>query len=145
MIAAADRKDLVERFYSAFTSQDLDGFVATLHPEVELQTARGPLEGRDEARRWATKNASGGLEQHVMLEDVRAGEDGAHAVALIRKQWWWRESDEVAHDEPEAALFTFRDGLICRWQPFEDRGEALDLLAELAGDRGRAGTDGATG
>ena len=122
---------LVRRFYEAFNSEDLDGLVATLHPAVELQTARGPREGREEARAWATRNPGGGLHQRLVLEEIREDDHGAHAIALIRKQWWWRESDEVAHDEPEAALFTFRDGLIARWQPFGDRDEALDLFAAL--------------
>jgi ketosteroid isomerase-like protein len=119
---------LVERFYTAFTGQDLDAFVATLHPAVELETARGPRQGRDAARRWARKEPGGGLDQRIVLEEVRRDHCGAHAVALIRKQWWWREAEEVAYDEPEAALFTFRDGLIARWRPFEDRDEALALL-----------------
>jgi ketosteroid isomerase-like protein len=128
--------ELVHRFYESFNAEDVDGLVAVLHPKVELQTARGLREGRDEARAWATRNPGGGLEQRLVLEEVREDGHGAHAVALIRKQWWWRESDEVAHDELEAALFTFRDGLIARWQPFEDRGEALDLLADLDRERG---------
>lgn len=127
--------ELVERFYAAFNGQDLGPFVATLHPQVELRTRRGPREGRDEARQWATMNPAGGLGQRIVVEEVRADERGAHAVALIRKQWWWRDSEEVAHDEPEAALFTFRDGLIARWQPFEDRREALALLDQLAEPR----------
>ena len=134
-VDGASPGELVDRFYATFNAQRIDDFVATLHPEVELQTRRGLREGREEAGRWATKDPRGGLEQQVVLEDVRSAGDGAHAVALIRKQWWWRGTDEVAHDEPEAALFTFRDGLIARWQPFEDRSEALDLLAELAARR----------
>jgi ketosteroid isomerase-like protein len=122
--------ELVERFYAAFNAEDLDAFAAVLHPHVELQTARGLREGRDEARRWATRNPAGGLEQRIVLEEVREGDRGAHALALIRKQWSWRETEEIAHDQPEAALFTFRDGLVARWQPFADRGEALALFAE---------------
>lgn len=137
--------ELVERFYAAFNDQDLDGFAAALHPQVELQTARGLRVGREEAREWARRNPGGGLEQRIVLEEVQAEERGAHAVALIRKQWWWHEAEAhggsgpdaghdrpmPAHDEPEAALFTFRDGLIARWQPFSDRAEALALLERL--------------
>lgn len=128
-------RELVDRFYAAFNDQDLDAFVATLHPEVELQTARGPREGREEARSWATKNPAGGLDQRIVLEAVREDDRATHAVALIRKQWWWRESEEAADDEPEAALFTFSDGLIARWQPFSDRDEALALLDQLSTER----------
>jgi hypothetical protein len=129
-----NRVEVVERFYDSFNAQRLDDFVDTLHPEVELQTARGLREGREEAREWATKNPAGGLEQRIVIEDVRTDEGGAHAVALIRRQWWWRrevhdhpshDGSGPAHEEPLAALFTFRGGLIARWQPFEDRAEAL--------------------
>ncbi len=118
-----EQTELVRRFYEAFRSQDLDAFVATLHPDVELQTARGLRIGRDEARGWATRNPDGGLEQRHVVVGFR--EQADHVVALIRKQWWWAESEELAEDAEEAALFTFRDGLIARWQPFRHRAEAL--------------------
>ena len=122
--------EVVWRFYESFNSQDLDAFVATLHPDAELQTARGVRFGRDEARDWATKTPVGSLDQRLVLEAVR--ERGSHAVALYRKQWWWRETERMAREDPMAALFTFEDGLICRWQPYEDPAEALALLDELA-------------
>jgi ketosteroid isomerase-like protein len=121
----ADHRGVVRRFYEAFNDQDLDAFVATLHPEVELQTARGLREGREEARAWATKLTHGGLDQRLVLEDVVGDPDGRRLVALYRKQWWWREDEEHAHEDAMGALFTFRGGLIARWQPFEDRDEAL--------------------
>jgi len=132
MSAADERAALVRRFYESFNTQDLDAFVAGLHPEVELQTQRGPREGRDEARSWATKARHGALDQRLVLEDVVSDGRGTHVVALYRKQWWWRRSDEFAHEDEMAALFTFRAGLIARWQPFTDRAEALRLLDELA-------------
>ncbi|MGH2950671.1 MAG: nuclear transport factor 2 family protein [Solirubrobacterales bacterium] len=122
--------ELVRLFYRAFNAQDLANFVATLHPEVELQTARGLRCGHDEAREWATKSPAGGLDQRLVVEELR--ERGNHVVALYRKQWWWRESEKLARDDEMAALFTFDDGLISRWQPFEDRAEAVTLLDELA-------------
>jgi ketosteroid isomerase-like protein len=115
--------DLVRRFYEAFMAQDLDAVVDTLHPHVELQTPRGLRIGRSEARAWATRNPAGDLEQRYVIEDLI--EHHNHVVALVRKQWWWKGTDELAHDEAAAALFTFQDGLISRWQPFTDRGEAL--------------------
>jgi ketosteroid isomerase-like protein len=111
------------RFYEAFMAQDLDAFVEILHPRVELQTARGLVMGRDEARQWATRNPHGHLEQRYVIEELR--EHHNHVVALVRKQWWWQETNELADDEETAGLFTFMDGLISRWQPFTDRAEAL--------------------
>jgi ketosteroid isomerase-like protein len=122
---------LVREFYDAFNAQDLDRFVAVLHPDVELQTARGPREGREEARAWATKDPGGGLEQTMVLDEVIKDSRGTHALAVYHKQWHWRESAELARADQMAALFTFRDGLIGRWQPFEDPDEARALLARL--------------
>jgi len=115
---------MVRRFYEAFHAQDLDAFVATLHPHVELQTARGLRIGLLEARSWATRNPAGGLEQRYVIEELL--EQRNHVVALVRQQWWWAETDELAEDNETAALFTFEDGLISRWQPFTDRAKALD-------------------
>ena len=120
-----DHREIVRRFYEAFNDQDLDAFVATLHPEVELQTARGLREGREEARIWATKNPEGGLEQRLVLEEVVGEPDGTRLVGLYLKQWWWREDEKHAREDEMGALFTFRDGLIARWQPYEDRDQAL--------------------
>jgi ketosteroid isomerase-like protein len=121
--ARANQTDLVRRFYEGFMAQDLDAFVETLHPHVELQTARGLRIGLLEARAWATRNPAGDLEQRFVVEELL--EYHNHVVALIRKQWWWKGSEELAHDEHSAALFTFEDGLIVRWQPFIAREDAL--------------------
>ncbi len=115
--------ELVRRFYSSFNAEDLDEFVATLHPHVELQTARGLQIGHKEAREWATRNPAGGLHQHYVVEQLIEHRD--HVVALVRKQWFWKEDRELADDQETAALFTLEDGLIARWQPYTDRTEAL--------------------
>jgi hypothetical protein len=115
----------VRRFYEAFNSEDLDGFVDTLHPHVELQTARGLRIGLAEARSWATRNPAGDLRQRYVVEELL--EHANHVVALVRKQWCWKETDDVAEEEETAALFTFDGRLISRWQPFTDRGEALSV------------------
>ena len=119
----SEQTEAVKRFYEAFNAHELDAFVATLSENVELQTARGLRIGRTEARAWATRNPVGGLEQRLVVGELREHTD--HVVALIRKQWWWAESDELAEDEEIAALFTFSNGLIARWQPFTDRDQAL--------------------
>ena len=113
----------MRRFYEAFHGQDLEAFVQTLDPHVELQTARGLRIGLAEARSWATRNPAGGLEQRFVIEELR--EDRNHVVAFVRQQWWWAETNEMAEEDEAAAMFTFKEGLIARWQPFTDRGEAL--------------------
>jgi hypothetical protein len=115
--------ELIRRFYEAFNAEDLDALVATLHPGVELVTARGPRFGHEGARVWASREPGGELEQRVVLEGIR--EHGDRAVALIRRQWWWRGEDKLADEEELGALFEFRDGLIGRVVCSEDRAAAL--------------------
>jgi ketosteroid isomerase-like protein len=118
-----DQTEQVRRFYEAFASQDLDAFVDTLDPHVELQTARGLRIGLAEARAWATRTPTGELHQRLVLEEMR--EHRNHVVAFVRQQWWWHRTEEMAEDREVAAMFTFKDGLIARWQPFTDREQAL--------------------
>jgi ketosteroid isomerase-like protein len=120
---SSTQTDLVRRFYEAFNAEDLDGFVDTLHPHVELQTARGLRIGLAEARAWATRNPTGDLRQRYVVEDLI--EEGNHMVALVRKQWRWTETEALAEEQETAALFTFEGGSIARWQPFTERAEAL--------------------
>lgn len=116
-------EELIRRFYEAFNDEDLEALVATLHPDVELITARGPRYGHDGARVWASRQPGGELEQRVVLEGVREREN--RAVALIRRQWCWRGKAKPADDEELGALFEFRDGLIGRVVTGEDRAAAL--------------------
>ena len=113
----------MRRFYEAFNAEDLDAFVAVLHPDVELHAARGIKRGREQARGWATRVPEGELHQRIVLEDVIG--DGDTAVALSRRQWLWKGDGRLAADDEMAALFRFRDGLIACWRPFDDRAEAV--------------------
>jgi hypothetical protein len=114
----------IAAFVDAFNDEDLDAFTRTLAPMVEIQTRRGLVRGIDEARDWATRTPSGELHQRLVLDGVRA--DGHPAVALVRREWFWERSRKVALEEELGVLVTIDgDGLICRWQPFGDRDQAL--------------------
>ena len=126
--------ELARKFIDAFNGRDLDAFVETLHPDVEIHGMRGTRRGREEAREWATR-PRGGVQQRIVVEEMR--EEGERVCALIVREWWWDEEEEVDADGPAASdemawLFSFEDGLIREWRHFEDRGEAL---AELEGAR----------
>ena len=114
---------LIERFVDAFNDEDLDALADLLDPHAEIQTARGLVIGREEARDWARRSPDGHLHQRLELEEVH---DAGHpTVAILKRQWRWKESDELADEEQVAVLVSFKDGRIARWQPFEDRAEAL--------------------
>lgn len=109
---------LVRAFIDAFNQQDLEGLVATLHPDVEIIAARGSRFGSDEAREWATRKP-GGLQQCQTIDELI--ECGGKVLALNRRQWYWDGTEDLAGEDEMAYVFTFRDGLIARWEPFEDR------------------------
>jgi ketosteroid isomerase-like protein len=116
-------------FIDAFNARDIDAFAGTLHPEVELHTGRGLRIGIEAARDWATRTP-GGVQQEVLVEDVR--EDGHRVLVLIVREWRWADEEtraEPAHADAMAWLFEFRDGRIVSWRPFEEREDAFRALA----------------
>jgi SnoaL-like domain len=125
-VSRPDPEAAVAAFVDAFNAEDLDAFEGVISPTVEIQTRRGLVCGRDEAREWATRTPSGELHQRLVLEGVRA--DGHPPVALVRREWFWERGRKVALEEELGVLVTLdRDGLIAHWQPFADRDEALRM------------------
>jgi nuclear transport factor 2 (NTF2) superfamily protein len=120
-------KEAVIAFVDAFNAEDLDALVSTLTEDVEIQGGRGVMEGRDEAREWATRKPSGELHQRLVVD--RLEEHRAHVVADLRRQWVWiadgAPTERVADEREVFYVATIRDGLIARWAPFERREDAL--------------------
>jgi len=112
----------VREFIRAFNERDLDGFVETLHPDVELHSGRGLRKGVEAARLWATREP-GGVQQTIVLDELY--EDPDRAVALITRAWHWDEDGSPAGRDEMAWLFELRDQRIRSWRPYEDRAEAL--------------------
>jgi SnoaL-like protein len=118
---------LAVRFINAFNAQDLEALADLLHPEVVIHGARGPRHGLDAALTWATRVETGELEQRIELDHLEAA--GSREVALVRRQWWWRDAGELAREDEMAWLFELSDGLVIAWWSFEERADALARLA----------------
>ena len=119
--------DAARTFIQALNDEDLDALVAVLDPEVEIQASRGIVIGHDEARRWATRKPSGDLHQRLVLDSIR--DEGKHVIAFTRREWFWRERGDVADAQELAIVATIGDdGLITRWQLFDNRDEALQAV-----------------
>jgi limonene-1,2-epoxide hydrolase len=114
--------DPVREFIRAFNERDLDAFVATLDPEVELHASRGMRKGLEAARVWATREP-GGVQQTIVLDELY--EEPDRAVALITREWHWAEDGSAAGADEMAWLFELRGRHIRSWRPYEDRAEAL--------------------
>ena len=119
--------ELARRFIDTFNDRDLDGFVATLHPEVEIHASRGLRRGIEEAREWGTRSP-GGVQQRIVVEEI--WESAERVVALIVREWWWEDDEDadMAGEDVMAWLFEVRDGLIRSWRSFDDRDQALSAL-----------------
>jgi hypothetical protein len=120
-------KDPIREFIRAFNERDLDGFVATLDPEVELHSMKGLVKGVEGARLWATRKP-GGVQQTIELEQLYEGGTeggGGHAVALIMRRWHWDHDGSFAGEDEMAWAFELRNHRIRSWRPFDDRDEAL--------------------
>jgi hypothetical protein len=68
----ADPEAIVGAYVDAFNAENLEALVATLSADIEIASRRGPVVGRDAARRWARRHVSGGLRQRLVLDGVRA-------------------------------------------------------------------------
>jgi hypothetical protein len=124
--------DAARTFIEAFDREDLDALIAVLDPEVEIQTSRGVVIGHEEARRWATRTPTGELRQRLVLDWVR--DEGRHVIVGARREWLWHEDGRIADAQDLAIVATIGDdGRILRWQPFEDRAEALRAAGVTAG------------
>ena len=97
-------------FIHAFNDQDLDRLATVLDPEVVIHSSRGPRRGISEALGWATRVETGELEQRIEVDGLRPAEDSM--VALVRRQWRWRDSGELAREDEVAWLFELSDGRI---------------------------------
>jgi hypothetical protein len=116
----------VREFIRAFNERDLDAFVETLDPAVELHSMKGLRKGVEAARVWATR-APGGVQQTIELDqlfedDTEAG--GGRALALIRRAWRWEEDGSPAGVDEMAWFFELREHRVRSWRPFDDREEA---------------------
>ena len=131
--------DSVREFIRAFNERDLDAFVATLDPEVELHAARGLRKGPEAARVWATR-APGGVQQTIEVEelfedDTESG--GGRALALIRRVWRWEEDGSTAGEDEMAWLFELQRQRVRSWRPFENREAAWQAYHDGDGQTGR--------
>jgi limonene-1,2-epoxide hydrolase len=126
---SAPRTDPIREFIRAFNERDLDAFVETLDPEVELHSMKGLLKGTAAARSWATRKR-GGVQQTIEMEQLYEGE--GRAVALIMRRWHWDDDEgEFAGEDEMAWVFELDGRRIRSWRPFEDRQEALRVAGFL--------------
>jgi ketosteroid isomerase-like protein len=125
-VSRANLELLRERLGKAYT--DPDAFFEIIHPDVEwdIRDSLSPMAGlyhgreavRDFYRHWAGAFSDWSYE----LDDLIEG--GDHVVAFVTERGHGRGSG-VEVTMQRANVWTFRDGMVVRFQSFSDRESAL--------------------
>ena len=115
----------VREFIESFNRADLDRFVETLDPEIQIHSVKGLRTGHDAARAWATRSP-GGVQQTIEIDSVEVS--GGLALAEIRRHWHWEEDRSHAATDEMAWLFGLHRGKVRSWRPFAERAEAREVF-----------------
>jgi limonene-1,2-epoxide hydrolase len=120
--------ETAERLMAALRARDGKAVAAELHPEIVATGEKGTFEGIDAVVGWAKPSDDGHLVSRVEVDEVReVGDD--HVAVAARRQWRWKEGDELADEAPFGVLFELRDGKVYRWrQDFPSIVDAIDAI-----------------
>ena len=125
MAAAADT---VYRLLRALQRHDSDAVSAQLHPEVKAHGGRGTKHGVEEVVAWAKPSTEGHLVSSVEVDDLRQVGDAWVAVGA-RRLWSWKETGELADEQPFGVLFEVSDGKVIDWnQTYNSFADAIDAV-----------------
>jgi ketosteroid isomerase-like protein len=111
-VEAPSSAKLARQVLAALSRWDVSAFVALIHPDIEIHTARGTHRGADAAEEWARKRYEH-LERHFAIDRLEAR--GDEVLARVRTQYVWRESRLVGDEEPTVIELGFADGKLIHW------------------------------
>ena len=117
----------------ALSRGDSAGFAASVHPDVEIHTARGVRRGPEEAAAWAASKYEH-LERRYEIDELHVA--GEHVLVLGRVEYAWREGGKVADSAPVAITLDFEHGLLRRWRFHDDPADALKVFRAAVELRG---------
>ncbi len=106
--------DLIQHFYTAFQSGDIESMVACYHDDAEFSDpAFGPLKGEEVRNMWRMLHLRSGGNLDVTFGNVRPAGEGVQADWEAR--YLFSKSGRKVHNVIRAS-FLFRDGKIIRHQ-----------------------------
>jgi len=116
----------------AYDARDVERMVAMVHEDVEAVTPRGTMRGHAPLRAFMARQ-SYGVSWHA-TERRYFYRGGNTVVVFVQGEWRYVNSGDLAEREDGAAVYTVHDGLITRFQPFEDLDTALAAAAMTQDD-----------
>jgi ketosteroid isomerase-like protein len=118
----------IERLMAALQARDAEGTAAVLHKEIVAVGDKGTFEGIDAVVDWAKPSDDGHLVSRVEVDEIREVGD-SHVAIDARRQWRWKDGDELADEARFGVLLQFRDGKVYRWrQNFPTIIDAIDAI-----------------
>ena len=108
-----EHEALLRRAYAAFNARDLDGAIATMHPDVDWPNAweGGRVAGHDGVRAYWTRQFA---EIDSRVEPVRITVLGADRVAVDVHQVVRDPRGALLSEGDVRHVYTLRDGLVAR-------------------------------
>ena len=91
--------------------------------EPPEQPAPRVARGREEVRKLAGEFDAAWEEHQSEVQEIRAVDDDRVLLLTVEHL---KGRDGIELEAPFAAVFTLRDGKICRWQAFWDKKKALE-------------------
>jgi ketosteroid isomerase-like protein len=120
--------DSVRRLLAALRARDAEATEAELHPKIVATGDKGSFEGVDAVVGWAKPSDDGHLVSRVEVDEIREVGD-RHVAVDARRQWRWKEDDELADEARFGILFELRDGRVYLWrQDFASIIDAIDAI-----------------
>ena len=120
----------VRAFAEAVTAGDVEAAVAVCHPEIEflsvLAVSGRAYLGHSGIREYFEDIASAWAEWRVEVHRIAAGADGRVAIVMTMHVRG-KESGAVLSERTDH-VWTLRDGLLQRNEPYREPGEALRAL-----------------
>jgi hypothetical protein len=123
----------VARAYDvAYDARDVERMVALAHEDVEAVTPRGTVRGHAPLRAFMARQTYGVSWRATERRYFYRG--GNAVVVAVRGEWRYVDSGDVAEREDGAAVYSVHDGLVTRFEPFDDLDAALAAAAMTQDD-----------
>jgi ketosteroid isomerase-like protein len=126
--AEGENAATVRRLHEALRACDPEAVAAELHPEIEAEGDKGRFRGIEAVVGWAKPSDDGHLVSRVEVDEVREVGD-RHVAVDARRQWRWKDGDELADEAHFGALLELRDGRIYRWR--QNFGSIIDAIEAI--------------